>query len=374
MKREIRRGFLNLNNHSPRIGKQFLKVERGKSMMLRAFRSLLSLPRMGRSRCGRCLWDKKVRRFTHSTLPMAANPTPTNDHVLLARCHDLIRGCEALETEIGIKQNTAAKMQAAHDAAKAALLEVGRLKTERGKRRKDLRDRDREGEVVIGRCRLRLAMLFGNGYSAQWEAAGFHDRSTMVPEVFAKRLSLLSSLSLYFEQRPEHQSTDMQATAAVCHATFEALSDARSAVNHNKGVLRTAVVAKNAAFKKLRQKMRGLIWELGILLAADDPRWRRFGLNVPASEPMPQPVAEVTLTALGGGRVEVRWPPAPHATRYRVQMRVMGANEFATVSTVHDTETLLKELPPGEFIEMRVIAANQLDEANPSPVAMVVVK
>jgi len=162
---------------------------------------------------------------------MAANPTPTNDQVLLARCHDMIRGCVALETDIGIKQNTAANLQVVLDAARTALAEVGRLKMERGTRRKTLRDQDREGEVVIGRCRLRLAMLFGNGYNAQWEAAGFHDRSTMVPEVFAKRLSLLSSLALYFEHRPEHQSADMQATAAVCHATFEALSGARSAVN-----------------------------------------------------------------------------------------------------------------------------------------------
>lgn len=343
-------------------------------MIRLTFRSLLSLSGIRRNGCGRCLRDKKVCHFTHSTHPMAANPTPTNDHILLARCHDMIRGCAALENEIGIKQNTAAKLQAVMDAAQAALAEVGRLMAERGQRRKDLRDRDREGEVVIGRCRLRLAMLFGNNYSTQWGAAGFPDRSTMVPEVFAKRLSLLSSLALYFEHKPEHQSTDMQATAAICSATFEALSDARSAVNHHKAVLRTAVVAKNAAFKKLRQTMRGLIWELGIVLADDDARWRRFGLNVPASETMPQPVRQITLEAMGDGRVLVQWPPAPHATRYRVQARVMGAAEFGAGATVHDTECLLTSQPMEEFLEVRVIAANSLDEAAPSPIAMVMVR
>ena len=59
---------------------------------------------------------------------IAANPTPTNDAVLLARCHDLISGCEALEAEVGIKQNTAAVMQAAWDAANAAQAEVGQVK------------------------------------------------------------------------------------------------------------------------------------------------------------------------------------------------------------------------------------------------------
>lgn len=305
---------------------------------------------------------------------MATNPTPTNDAELLAVCHDLTRGCEALEAEIGLKQNTAATMQAVLDAARAALFEVGQCKTERGLKRAELRKRDREGEQVLGRCRLRLAAIFGNGFNVNWEAAGFTDRSTMVPEVFAKRLGTLSRLSGYFTATPAHESQDMQATAAICEATHEALSHARSAVNRHKSVLRTAVVNKNAALKKLRQRMRGLILELDILLAADDPRWQRFGLNRPASETMPQPVKQVTLSALGNGNVQVEWPPAPHATRYRVQMRVMGTNEFSAVATVHGTEAMLKELPPGEFIEVRVIAANAMDEAAPSPASVVVVR
>jgi len=305
---------------------------------------------------------------------MAANPTPTNDAVLLARCHDLIKGCEALEAEIGIKQNTAAAMQAAWDAARAAQTEVGRVKTERGQRRQELRDRDREGEVVIGRCRLRLTAVFGTGFNTKWGAAGFPDRSTMVPEVFAKRLSLLSSLAGYFELKPEHESTDMGATAAICQATFEALSDARSAVNFNKSALRTAVLAKNRALKQLRHRMRSLIRELWVLLPADDPRWLRFGLKLPSRLPMPEPVEQVTLEATGEGKVFVQWSPAQHATRYRVQMRIMGAAEFTAAATVPEPEAWLQDLPLDEFIEVRVIAANKSGEAAPSPAAVVAVR
>ncbi len=304
---------------------------------------------------------------------MAANPTPTNDAVLLARYHDLIQGCEALEAEIGLKQNTAAAMRAAWDAARAALSEVGRVKTERGQRRKDLRERDREGERVIGRCRLRLTAVFGTGFNTQWGAAGFPDRSTMVPEMFAKRLSLLSSLARYFELMPEHESIDMGATAVICSATFEALSDARSAVNFNKSALRTAVLAKNKAFKKLRKSWRSLIRELWILLLPGDPRWQHFGLKLPARLPMPQPVAQVMLEATGQGQVLAQWPTAPHATRYRVQWRLMGAVEFINAATVHESKAWLQDLLPGEAIELRVIAANKAGEVAPSPVATVVV-
>ena len=76
-------------------------------------------------------------------LPMAANPTPTNDSVLLARCEDLIGGCQALEVELGIKQNSAATMRAAVEAARLAQAEVGRGRAERGARRAELRRVDR---------------------------------------------------------------------------------------------------------------------------------------------------------------------------------------------------------------------------------------
>jgi hypothetical protein len=105
-----------------------------------------------------------------------------------------------------------------------------------------------------------------------WAAAGFPDRSTMVPEAFAKRRSLLAQLAGYFLANPQHQSVDMEARAEICHATHEALSDARSAVNHNKAELRTAVMAKNKALAALRQRMRGLIEELSIVLSDDDAR------------------------------------------------------------------------------------------------------
>lgn len=196
----------------------------------------------------------------------------------------------------------------------------------------------------------------------------------MVPEVFAKRLSLLSSLAGYLELKPEHESTDMAATAAICQASFEALSDARSAVNFNKSALRTAVVAKNKALKLLRQKMRGLIQELGILLADDDARWMRFGLKLPSRLPIPEPVEQVTLETTGEGKVFVQWSPAPHATRYRVQWRRMGAAEFINAATVPDPETLLPNLPSSEAIEVRVIAANKAGEAAPCPASVVIVR
>lgn len=285
----------------------------------------------------------------------------------------MLAGCQALEVAVGVKQNTADKLQADLQAVRDTLAEVGRCKTALARRREEFRARDREGELELGRCRLRLAALFGSVFNAQWEAAGFSDRSTMVPEVFAKRMSLLEQLRLYFTAHPEHESVDMQATAAIVAATREALSGARSAVTHAEVVLRQAVMAKEKALVQLRRRMRALIRELDILMAPDDARWKSFGLKMPASGTSPEPVKRVTAEVLGQGRVLLTWPTAPHATRYRVQMREMGHAEFVFVATVHDTQWLMETPGLGGFIEIRVIAANEVDEVAPSPVTSVAV-
>ena len=298
---------------------------------------------------------------------MAANPTPTNNRKLLSTCHDLLKGCQALETELGLKQNTAAVMQAAWEAVGDGLALVGLRTKERGTARKALLQADAEGERVISRCRLRLATIFGSRINVQWEAAGFPDRSTMVPEMQDKRLTLLASLAAWFTAQPAHGSADMGATAATCHTAHEALSDARSAENESHARLALAVKEKNRLLRALRGQMRSLIRELNVLMESDDPRWRRFGLNIPARLSAPRPVKKVTLTAHGNGVVYLQWSAARHAKRYRVQVKTGEAAAFSPAATVHETSTLLRGLTPGQTIAVRVIAANAVDEAAPSP-------
>lgn len=302
---------------------------------------------------------------------MAANPTPTNDQELLARFSDLVPGCEELEQELGLKQNTAAVMQAALDHAQQCLLEAGQAKSDLGARRKEFQQIDREGELTLGRCRLRLAALFGARFSVSWDAAGFPDHSTQVPESLASRLALLSHLEGYFTHDPAKESPDMGATAALCATTFEQVRSAQSAVRTAESRVTLTTKAKRAALARLRMRMRSLIRELDILMSPDDPRWQRFGLHIPATPAQPQPVTELTATPLGGGHVTFSWPRAPHATRYRLQLRHPGSPDFVSVKTVRSLETTLTGLQPGTEIEARLIAANSRGETSPSPVVLV---
>lgn len=301
---------------------------------------------------------------------MAANPTPTSDAVLMARLTDMARACAEHGEALGLKINTGSVMEAALEATRDALAEVGRLKSVRGERRKGLREADMAAERTLGRCRLRLVMFYGQNFNAQWDAAGFQDRSTQVPESQAKRSSLLSHLAGWFRLNPALESTDMQATATTCEAAHAAYQAAHTAVNRSKTELRVAVKTKDTAMRKLRDRFRSVIEELTVLLAADDARWRWFGLHVPAQLSTPRPVPSAQVEKLPAGDWLVTWQRGTHATRYRVQLQRPGETTFENLATVHDLEVTLPPMnfPPGSVLQ--IIAANDAGEALPCVVAL----
>lgn len=240
---------------------------------------------------------------------------------------------------------------------------MGERKKTRGDRRKALRQADAEGRRTLGRCRLRLVMFFGQNFNAQWDAAGFPDRSTQVPESQAKRAALLSRLAGWFGGHPELESADMQATAADCEAAKTAYQAARTAVNRGKSELRVAVKAKNQAIRKLRDRFRSLIDELTILLAEDDPRWRLFGLHLPAQLSAPRPVPSAQAERLADGGWSVTWKHGRYARRYRVQLQPPDAAPAENLVTVRGFEVTLppRDFPPGS--RLQIIAANDAGEA-----------
>jgi len=301
---------------------------------------------------------------------MAANPTPTSDSVLLARLTDMARACAEHGEEIGLKINTGVVMAAALQATKEALVEVGKRKQARGERRKALREADVAAERTLGRCRLRLVMFYGQNFNVQWDAAGFPDHSTQVPESQAQRSALLSHLVGWFQSNPALESTDMQATATTCEAAHAAYQAAHTAVNRSKTELRVAVKTKDMAMRMLRDRFRSVIGELTVLLAADDARWRWFGLQVPAQLSTPRPVPAAQVEKLAAGDWRVTWQRGTHATRYRVQLQRPGETTFENLATVHGFEITLPpmDLLPGSVLQ--IIAANEAGEASPCLVVL----
>lgn len=152
------------------------------------------------------------------------------------------------------------------------------------------------------------------------------------------------------------------------------MSNARQAVNVAESGLTTAKKTLADTLRTLRKRVRGLIVELGTLMADDDPRWEEFGLNIPANPSAPEGIEDLTLTALGGGKVLAQWPYATRMTGTRIMLKRIGVDdEPASAGTVAGLEKVLAGQTVGQTIEIFVIAYNDGGDAPPSPTRSIVV-
>ncbi len=305
---------------------------------------------------------------------MATNPTPDDDDVLISLTEELADGCHTHEASLGIKAQTEAVMRAALLAAKTALMNLGAAKVLRDQKETQLDAADAAGTLVLKNCRMRMVKLYGPDFDANWETAGWPNHSTAVPRTPDERFTLLGAMDLYFTANPAAEHVAFDATAAICHAAHEAVSDARSALNSAESGVSVAKSALPTVMRTLRRRVRALIVELGTLLAEDDARWEDFGLNIPANPTAPEPIEDLTLTALGGGKVFAQWPYATRMTGTRIMLKRIGVDdEPASAGSVGGLEKLLTGLTAGQTVEVFVIATNDGGDAAPSPTRSVAV-
>jgi len=305
---------------------------------------------------------------------MAANPTPDDDDILKALAEDLADGCHTHEVAINIKQNTEAVIRAAITSFENMKLARGQAESLVDAKNALHQDADDAGNTVLKNCRLRLVKLFGGLFNNQWLTAGWPNGTTAIPTTQAARFSLLSALKTYFTAVPASESVEMDATAAICDAAHTTISNARTTLHNAETALSGAKDNEKSAVRTLRKRVRGVIEEIGTVLADDDARYRDFGLNVPANPVAPEPIASLTLTARGGGKFLAEWPYSTRMGGTRLQKKVIGVDlDFVSAGTSDGLEKTLAGFTAGQVVEVRVIAYNDGGDAAPSPVASVTV-
>ena len=305
---------------------------------------------------------------------MASNPTPEDDNVLLALADDMADGCHQHEVALGIKQNIESVMRAAMAAVVTARANLAAAKGAVTQKTADHLTIDTAAKGLLSNCRLRFVNLFGNGYNASWEEAGFPDGTTAVPDTMDRRFALLTGIKNYLTVHPAAESADLGVTLAAVTAQHTALSDARQALNNAKTARTTAIDAETAAWRTLRKRVRGLIDELGTVIADDDARYLDFGLNIPATPVAPGPIATLTAAPLGDGKVLCEWTYAIRGESFRILMKRQGIDtEFLTQGNVPGLEKKLAGLTVGQTIELQVIPHNEAGDGPGSPIVTVTV-
>lgn len=215
-----------------------------------------------------------------------------------------------------------------------------------------------------------LKRTLGRIHSTEWDGTGF-ERSLKVPRSVAPLQQLLRSLKSYLTAHPEAEIANV-ATVSLVESALNRLVEAVSAVTVQSGKVKTLLVARHEAEKKMRLRLRGLAEELNRVVGPLDGRWEAFGLNQPGIKEKPAAPEELSVEEFRANGVRLKWKPTPRADYYRVWFRKKdAAAEFECVGRPSDPDFSLKELPAGSETEIAVSAVNSGGESVLSQIELV---
>ena len=323
------------------------------------------------------------------------NETPENQKVLLALAKKMRAGAASLQDTIGLHHHRDTTLNAAilklegdpaapagSNANKGSQLVYKTCEDAARDARSALKAlSDGTVKTLLTAYRDVLERIHGRKHNAGWSAAGFTD-GVSVPREHDKRQSLLAAMRSYLAANPTHEASlpqpdsepPLAVTAAEALALGATFQTAFDLVNTKEAEQANCKNLRDADLRALFDEVSGTINELGELLAADDPRWETFGLNIPAHPNPPEPVSAATLTSVGTGREELTWPAATRATYYRLFLKIHGVDaDFQFIKRDSDLDHTFTNLTPGATISAYVIAANPGGEAVPSPTVTTVV-
>jgi hypothetical protein len=237
-----------------------------------------------------------------------------------------------------------------------------------------LRSADSNAKGFIATAIKVLSLAFGNGWSNQWVATGLPDNKVAIPKTQDKRFAALGGLKAFLTDNPTYEVTTDKIvfTAALAETRYQAVSDARQAVANALSKTAGKMIPRDNALLAFRAAYRSTVDEIGECLSPDDPRWYDFGLNRPADGDQPGIPMQVTVSALGGGRVLAQTAGARRASSFNFYKKVTGTDPVKAVNQ-EGTTYVFEALPVGATVEITIRAVNQAGEGHPSDPASVVV-
>lgn len=237
-------------------------------------------------------------------------------------------------------------------------------------------------KTLLGGYRKVLEGVHGRTWNTGWEAAGFTNHTTAVPENHDERLALLAAMRAYLAANAAFEATlpqpppapPLAITDAAAQALHTQFLTARNLVNATQANQELCKNLRNADVDALYKEVSGSITEIRGLLSAEDTRWEAFGLNIPAHPTLPEGATGLTLSAAGPGKLLASWNHARRATAYRVLVKVLGVDaDFHAVDRVQDLELTLKGLTTGATVAVEIAASNETGDAAPGSVVQAVV-
>lgn len=332
---------------------------------------------------------------------MSNNPIPKNNKVMLALAEDCFDGCVAAEDEVDLKAvrqgDLSEKIEALKGDAPTAptppgdpppppplpptpgliyLYDASKVAT--GLAEKAVTDKDKEVRQFLVDAHSMLETPLGKAWSPEWVLAGYTiPGKTAVPTTQTERFASIGALSVYLTLHPTYQILPggplREVTAARAQALHTQISHARTEANTARQAQKSAKNAREAGYTALRRLMIALVDELTLRLGPDDPRWEIFGLNIPSSPRAPTAATDLTLSLAGTGQILAGWKRGRRSDDNRILIQIVGVDEdyreYGKSGNV--METVLKDLPAGAVVKVKIIALNGSLEALTGPEAQI---
>ena len=323
---------------------------------------------------------------------MSNNPIPDPERPLLALTEDVADGCATHEVEVGLKAVKQADLRLSLTALKGdptatppvlgLIYQFKQAELATGTAEAERKNKDAEAKTFLSAARTSLVPILGAAPSAEWALAGFTNglgNSNAGPSSQEARLQCLSALAVYLSQHPTYEvpagTPRPEVTAARALALHQQLSNCRQAANSASTAQGVALNNKKAGLGTLRRQLIALVDELQLRLSDDDERWEVFGLNIPSNPRAPEPATDLELSNAGTGRVAAEWTRGTRSNDDRIFIQVVGVDaDFREYGkSGGDSEELLKNLPSGATVKVKIIALNGSLSAPDGPVAQIVV-
>ncbi|MDB6023812.1 MAG: hypothetical protein JWM68_35, partial [Verrucomicrobiales bacterium] len=271
------------------------------------------------------------------------NPTPKNQIGVLALVLALYKGALEHGLTIGLNHITAAILLALRVAALTARDVYETAKLAMSDRRITYNEAYEAAREFVALARDILKPIFGKQYNQRWDITGFVG-SLQVPDSVEELLVLVETIHGFLSANPTLEMGTI--TAAKAQLVFDALSNARSAIDSQKTVVSNLIADRDVKFEALRKGVRDLINELDTLIDPMDARWLSFGLNKPGAEETPDAVVGLIATLIGPTAAALKWPAAARGSFYHVYRRIVGVDaELVLVGSPADIDFTLENLP-----------------------------
>ncbi|MDB6027105.1 MAG: hypothetical protein JWM68_3328 [Verrucomicrobiales bacterium] len=239
-------------------------------------------------------------------------------------------------------------------------------------RRKTLVLQIDECTTFIRATRDMFKIIWGTEFSELFTALGFKNGSIAMPDSLEDLIGMLQAIKTHLTTNPT-QEVGTVITAARAQALLDSLFAAQQAVVSQEAEIESTITIRDEKFEALKKRISNVYQELRMQLAPLDPRWMKFGMNMPGADETPDQVTGLKVTLIGPTAAATKWEASVRAAYYRVYIRVIGVDaDYRAIGSPADLDFTIENLPAGATIDVVVTAVNNGGEGARSEVVRIV--